>query len=197
MLNLQPRQEKSWDKERAETPPINPNLERGKKKGSKMNRNQKKDWISLLAANVTKAESVTIASFKALKVTELESLRKSAREAGASIKVTQNRLTKIALAGTALEPLAPLMKGPTLVAYAPDAVSAAKVTHAFAKTNDKLVILGGFSDGVVLDAAGVADVAMLPTLDEARARLLALLKTPVGNFVRAVNARGEKLAQAA
>jgi large subunit ribosomal protein L10 len=162
-----------------------------------MNRNQKKDWIQDLNAKIAKVESIAVANFKALTVAELESLRKSAREAGATIKVTQNRLTKIALAGTAFEPLAPLMKGPTLVAYAPDPTSAARVVHKFAKTNEKLVIIGGYSDGAILDAQGVAEVAILPTLDEARAKLLTLLKTPIGNLVRAINARGEKLAEAA
>jgi large subunit ribosomal protein L10 len=108
-----------------------------------------------------------------------------------SVKVTQNRLAKIALAGTKFEGLAPLFKGATLVAYADDPIASAKLVHAYAKSNDKIAVLGGATGDGLLDAAGVARMALLPTLDEARAKLAALLKAAAGNVARALKAYSE------
>ena len=96
-----------------------------------MNRNDKKDWISSLNSSFSESESVVVASFKGLTVAEISALRKKALEQDATIKVTQNRLTKLALNGTNFEELAPLFKGSTLVAYSKDPVSFAEETGSF------------------------------------------------------------------
>lgn len=157
-----------------------------------MNRNDKKDWISSLNSSLTSSESVVVASFKGLTVTEISDLRKRARDLDTSIKVTQNRLTKLALNGTNFEELAPLFKGSTLVAYSKDPISSAKVIFNFAKENDKVEILGGAMGKEILDVNGVKSVAMLPSLDEARAKICAVLTTPAGNLARVFKAYSEK-----
>ena len=159
-----------------------------------MNRNDKKDWISSLNSALSSSESVVVAKFNALTVAEMTALRNEARKLGTSIKVTQNRLTKLALEGTNYKELAPLFKGVTLVAWANDPVSAAKVVYNYAKTNDKVQILGGAMGKEILDVAGVNAVAMLPSLDEARAKICAVLTTPAGNLARVFKAYSEKQA---
>lgn len=159
-----------------------------------MNRNDKQDWISSLNSALSSSESAVVAKFKALTVAELSELRAKARELGASIKVTQNRLTKLALKGTNYEELAPLFKGVTLVAWANDPVSAAKAVFNFAKTNDKVEILGGAMGKEILDVDGVKSVALLPSLDEARAKICGVLTTPAGNLARVFKAYSEKQA---
>ena len=159
-----------------------------------MNRNDKQDWISSLNTALSSSESAVVAKFKALTVAELSELRNKARELGASIKVTQNRLTKLALKGTNYEELAPLFKGVTLVAWSADPVSAAKAVYNFAKTNDKVEILGGAMGKEILDVNGVKAVALLPSLDEARAKICAVLTTPAGNLARVFKAYSEKQA---
>ena len=159
-----------------------------------MNRNDKKDWISSLNSALSSSESVVVAKFNALTVAEMTALRNEARKAGTSIKVTQNRLTKLALEGTNYKELAPLFKGVTLVAWSDDPVSAAKVVYNYAKTNDKVQILGGAMGKEILDVAGVNAVAMLPSLDEARAKICAVLTTPAGNLARVFKAYSEKQA---
>ena len=159
-----------------------------------MNRNDKKDWISSLNSALSSSESVVVAKFNALTVAEMTALRNEARKAGASIKVTQNRLTKLALEGTNYKELAPLFKGVTLVAWSDDPVSAAKVVYNYAKANDKVQILGGAMGKEILDVAGVNAVAMLPSLDEARAKICAVLTTPAGNLARVFKAYSEKQA---
>ncbi|MCL2439881.1 MAG: 50S ribosomal protein L10 [Alphaproteobacteria bacterium] len=162
-----------------------------------MERSLKKSWVEGLNGEMLKSESVVVARFDALTVAEFEDLRKKAREKNTLVKVTQNRLTKLALRGTKFEGLAPLFTGSTLIAYSEDPIMSHKIVFAFASGNQKLVVLGGASEDKIVDAAGVKDFALLPTLDEARARLLALLKTPIGNMVRALNAKAEKMPEAA
>ncbi len=157
-----------------------------------MNRNDKKDWISSLNSSFSESESVVVASFKGLTVAEISALRKKALEQDATIKVTQNRLTKLALNGTNFEELAPLFKGSTLVAYSKDPVSSAKVIFNFAKENDKVEILGGAMGKEILDVAGVKSIAMLPSLDESRAKICAVINTPAGNLARVFKAYSEK-----
>ncbi len=159
-----------------------------------MNRSDKKDWIASLNSALSSSESAVVAKFNALTVSEMSDLRSEARKLGVSIKVTQNRLTKLALKGTNYEELAPLFKGVTLVAWAEDPISAAKVVYNFAKTNDKVEILGGAMGKEILDVNGVNSVALLPSLDEARAKICAVLTTPAGNLARVFKAYSEKQA---
>lgn len=159
-----------------------------------MNRNEKKDWISSLNSSLSSSESVVVASFKGLTVAEISELRRKARELDTSIKITQNRLTKLALNGTNFEGLAPLFKGSTLVAFSSDPISSAKVIHNFAKENDKVEILGGAMGTDILDVAGVKSIAMLPSLDESRAKICAVINTPAGNIARVLKAYSEKAA---
>ena len=143
---------------------------------------------------LSSSESAVVAKFNALTVSEMSDLRNEARKLGVSIKVTQNRLTKLALKGTNYEELAPLFKGVTLVAWSEDPISAAKVVYNFAKTNDKVEILGGAMGKEILDVNGVNSVALLPSLDEARAKICAVLTTPAGNLARVFKAYSEKQA---
>src|SRR3546814_18088340 len=75
-------------------------------------------------------------------VAEVSDRRKKMRDAGASYKVTKNRLTRLALEGTKYEALKELFTGPTAVAVSVDPVAAAKVCVTFAKANEKLIIVG-------------------------------------------------------
>jgi large subunit ribosomal protein L10 len=159
-----------------------------------MDRNQKKSWIDALKSAFKASESLVVAKFKGLTVAEITELRNKAREKGASVKVTQNRLTKLALQGTNFEGLAPLFKDSTIVAYSSDPIIPHKVVFEFAKKNDKVAILGGAMGAEILDAARVKELAMLPTLDEARAKICAILQTPGGNIARALKAYSEKTA---
>jgi large subunit ribosomal protein L10 len=159
-----------------------------------MDRNRKKSWIESLKSALKTSESLVVARFKGLSVAEMTELRNKAREKGVSVKVTQNRLTKLALEGTNFAGVSPLFKEPTLVAYSADPIVSHKVVFEFAKKNDKLEILGGVMGAELLDAGRVKELAQLPTLDEARAKIIAILQTPAGNVARALRAYSEKTA---
>jgi large subunit ribosomal protein L10 len=125
------------------------------------------------------------------------------RDAGASYKVAKNRLAKIALDGTDYSVLSDLLTGPTALATSIDPVAAAKVAIEFAKTNDKLEIVGGAMGAQLLNAEGVKALASLPSLDELRGKLVGLLQAPAsklaaitaapaGQLARVFNAYAEK-----
>jgi large subunit ribosomal protein L10 len=121
--------------------------------------------------------------------------RKKIKEAGGKVRVVKNNLAKIAIKDTPYAGLTDLFKGPTLLAYSKDPVAAAKAANAYAKTNDKLVIIGGGMGNTVLDAKGVKALADLPSLDELRAKLIGLLNAPATKIARTVKEPGAKLAR--
>jgi len=125
----------------------------------------------------------------------MQTLRKQMKQAGATVKVAKNRLAKIALDGTDVASIAPLLKGPTLIAYSTDPVAAPKVAVDFAKANDKFVILGGAMGKTSLNTDGVKALATLPSLDELRAKLIGLIQAPATKIAQVVNAPAAKLAR--
>lgn len=160
-----------------------------------MNRAQKKQWIEDTNADVKQAQILLIAHYKGLTVAEITELRKNVRAAGAGFKVTKNLLAKRALAGTNYEKIADLFKGPTAIAYANEPVSAAKALAEFAKKNEKLVLVGGAFGDTVLDKAGIKQLASLPSLDELRAKILAMLNTPATRIAGVLQAPAGQLAR--
>jgi len=105
---------------------------------------------------VFKATGVAIvAHYSGLTVSQMQTLRKQMKQAGAAVKVSKNRLAKIALEGTDVAAIGPLLKGPTVIATSNDPVAAPKVAIEFAKTNERFVILGGSMGKTVLNVDGV------------------------------------------
>lgn len=141
------------------------------------------------------AGCVVVAHYKGLTVAEINDLRRQMREAGASFRVTKNRLAKIALADTPFEALGSLFEGPTGIAVSADPVAAPKAVAGFAKKNDKLKVIGGGLGAQLLTAQQVKALADLPPLDDLRAELLSLLNTPASRLVGLLQAPGGQLAR--
>ena len=139
--------------------------------------------------------SIVVAHYSGLTVAQMQKLRKEMKKSGATVKVAKNTLVKIALAGTEITSISSLMKGPTILAYANDPVAAPKVAVAFAKDNEKLVILGGAMGTTALDANGVKALATMPSLDELRAKLVGLLNAPATKIAQLATAPAAKLAR--
>jgi len=146
---------------------------------------------------------VVVTRYSGLTVAQMGDLRGRMREAGASFKVTKNRLTRLALDGTQFTGLSDLFTGPTAIAYSDDPVAAAKVAVGYAKDNDKLVILGGGLAEDVLDVDSVKALATLPSLDELRAKIVGMISTPAtriagvlqapaGHVARVISAHSEQ-----
>lgn len=172
-----------------------------------MNRAQKEELVTSLHKTFEDATLVVVAHYTGLTVAEMGELRGRMREVGASFKVTKNRLTRRALDGTKYKSLEGLFTGPTAIAYSADPVAAAKATIDFAKTNEKLVVVGGALGDKQLDLAGVTALASLPSLDELRAKIVGILnapatriavvlQAPAGQIARVLGARAESEAAA-
>ncbi|AEA81708.1 LSU ribosomal protein L10P [Candidatus Pelagibacter sp. IMCC9063] len=162
-----------------------------------MNREQKSSYVSSLKESLNNNEAMMIYHYHGLNVNQLDDLRNQMREAGALLKVTKNRITKIALKDTQHEEAISLFSGQTGVALSKDPITLAKTLVNFQKKNDMLKIVGGVMDSKVLAPEDVAKIATLPTLDEARAKIAAILQTPAQQLISILLAPGAKIANLA
>jgi large subunit ribosomal protein L10 len=160
-----------------------------------VDRAEKKELVDTLNALFKAANVVVVAHYSGITVAQMQILRRQMKQAGAAVKVAKNRLAKIALDGTDAATIAPLLKGPTLIAYSGDPVAAPKVAVDFAKTNDRFVILGGAMGKTSLDPDGVKALAALPSLDELRAKIVGLIQAPATKVAQLLNAPASKLAR--
>ena len=159
-----------------------------------MNKEQKKEYINEMTNSFEKSESVLVAHYQGLTVKQLDDLRAQMREHGIIFKVTKNRITKLALEKTKCKDLTNLFTGPTAVALSNDAIISAKILTKFSKDNKNLKILGGIMGKDILDVVGVANVASLPTLDEARAKIVGILSSPAQKIASILLAPASKIA---
>ena len=160
-----------------------------------MNRAQKEEQVAMLNALFGAATLVVVTRPVGLTVAQATDLRRQMRDAGALFKVTKNRLTRLALQGTAFEGLDGLFVGPTAIAYSDDPVAAARVAVDFAEKNDTLGIMGGGLGEQVLDAAQVTALAKLPSLDELRGRLVGIVQTPATRLAGVLQAPAGQVAR--
>jgi large subunit ribosomal protein L10 len=162
-----------------------------------MNKESKKNYIEEMKKNFSSNEAIMIAQYQGLNVTELDDLRKQLREKGIIFKVTKNRITKLAIKDSPVKDLEKYFTGPTATAMSSDAITSAKILTKFAKSHNKLKIVAGFMDGKVLDQKEVAIIATLPSLEEARAKIVGILATPAQKLVSILLAPGSKIANLA
>ena len=160
-----------------------------------MDRAQKQRTVESLRQALAQTVCVVVTHQTGLSVAEATQLRQQVRNAGASFKVTKNRLAKRALEGTDFAGLSTLFTGPTAIAYSADPVAAAKVIVEFANRNQKLSVIGGGLAGRELDAAAVKDLAALPSLDELRGRLVGLLQAPAQRIASVLQAPAGQIAR--
>ena len=160
-----------------------------------MDRTEKREFVASLAAVFAKTSMVIVTRNDGLSVADVTDLRRRVRAAGATHKVAKNRLASLALAGTQFEGIKPLLKGPTALSWADEPVAVAKVLVEFAKTNDKLVLLGGSLGAQTLNVESIKALAELPSLDVLRAQLVGLISTPATRIAGVLQAPAGQLAR--
>ena len=160
-----------------------------------MDRSQKAESVAQLNAVFAEAGAVVITRNLGMTVAQSSALRAKIREAGASYKVAKNRLAKLAIEGTDYAGLGDFLTGPTAIAASADPVAAAKAVVEFAKTTDKIEIVGGSMGANVLNAEGVKALASMPSLDELRAKLIGLVQAPATKIAQLQTAPAAKLAR--
>jgi len=137
---------------------------------------------------------VVVARYEGMTVAEMQALRAQMRDAGGAVRVAKNRLAKIALEGKPAASIADYLTGMTVLAFSDDPVAAAKVADAYAKTNDKFVILGGAMGDTALDPAGVKTVAQMPSREELIASIVACIGAPASNIAGVIGAPASNIA---
>jgi len=160
-----------------------------------VDRAEKQEQVTDLHGVFKNAQAVVVAHYSGLTVAQMSALRRQMKQKGAGVKVAKNRLAQRALEGTEVAHIAPLFKGPTVIAYSGDPVTAPKIAVDFAKANEKFVILGGAMGATNLNLEGVKALASLPSLDELRAKLIGLIQAPATKIAQVVNAPAAKLAR--
>ncbi len=160
-----------------------------------MDRAAKSELVASLGQVFKATQVVVVAHYSGLTVSQMQNLRRQMKQAGASVKVAKNRLAKIALEGSDVASIAPLLNGPTLIAFSVDPVAAPKVAVDFAKAHERFVILGGAMGKTALDTNGVRALAALPSLDELRAKLVGLIQAPATKIAQVVTAPAAKVAR--
>ena len=159
-----------------------------------MSKEKKQSYIKDMTTQFDSSEAVIVAHYQGLTVKQLDELRSKMREHGIIFKITKNRITKLALEKTRCKDLSNLFSGPTAVALSKDAITSAKILTNFSKENKNLKILGGIMGNDILDVAGVQNVATLPTLDEARPKIVGILRSPAQKIATILLAPATKIA---
>lgn len=153
----------------------------------------KQPVVEEISASIKDAQSVVLVDYRGLTVEQDTNLRKQLREAGITYKVYKNTMMNFAFKGTDCESLAPYLEGPSAMAVSTtDATAPARVLCKFAKDAPKLEVKGGVVEGIAYDAAGIENIAKIPSREELLSRLLGSMQSPVANFARIINQIAEK-----
>ena len=161
-----------------------------------LNLQEKQAVVAEVSAQVAQAQTMVLAEYRGIEVSDITRLRSNARKSGVYFHVLKNTLARRAVQGTPFEGLAEKMVGPLVYSISADAVAAAKVVYDFAKTNDKLVVKAGAYNGKVLDVTGVNALATVPSKEVLLAQLCGLLQSPVSGLARVLSAVAEQKAAA-
>ena len=159
-----------------------------------MNKSKKRNYIEEMKGFFNKTSSVFVTHYQGLTVKQIDQLRSEMRKHGILFKITKNRITKLALEGSKFKKLGNLFSGPTAVAFSDDAITSAKILTRFAKSNSNLKIIGGIMEEEPLSLEDVEKIATLPTLNEARAKIVGILTAPTQKIMSILLAPGLKIA---
>ncbi len=148
-----------------------------------MDRARKQELVTSLNGVFADAGVIVVSHYKGLTVSEMTDLRRQMAEAGATLK------------GTPANGISDLFVGPTVIAYSEDPVAAPRIAAKFAKSNEKLVLLGGVMGETMLDVDGVKALAALPSLDELRGKIVGLVNAPATKVAGVLQAPAGQLAR--
>ena len=152
-----------------------------------LNLEGKKEVVAELSERLKKAQTVVLAEYRGISVEDITVLRSRARASGVYLRVLKNTLARRAVQGTPFEKLSDQMVGPLAYGISDDPVAAAKVLHAYAKGNEKLVIKGGMMPNYLMTAKEVENLATMPSREELLAKLLGTMQAPIAKFVQTLN----------
>jgi len=168
---------------------------------------EKEKVVAELTERLRATDTMIVAGYRGLTMSEIDELRTKLLETGARFSVVKNTLTRLAAEAAGTKELLDFVDGPTAIAFLNpegDPVAAAKVLNDTARRHDVLVIKGGILDGAVVSDAEVKSLATLPPTDVLQTQLVSavsgplmmivgLFTAPVRDLVNIVDARIKQL----
>ena len=145
-----------------------------------MNVDEKRKVVEKLAERIRDADSMIVADYRGLTVTQIADVRGALRETGASFAVAKNTLARRAAEEAGKPLLVDLLQGPTAIAFVgDDAAAAAKKLSEFARTTRILAVRGAVLEGRALSAEEVRQLGELPSKDVLRAQVVGAVASPI------------------
>jgi large subunit ribosomal protein L10 len=151
-----------------------------------MLRSEKERVVAELAERLRDAQTLMVADYRGLTMTEIDELRTRLLEAGARFTVVKNTLTRRAAEEAGTKDVLELIEGPTAIAFLEadgDPVAVAKVLNETARARDVLVIRGGILDGALVADEDIKRLATLPPAEVLRAQLAGAVAGPLMTVV--------------
>jgi large subunit ribosomal protein L10 len=174
-----------------------------------MLKSEKERVVAELTDRLRDTDSLLVADYRGLTMTQIDELRTELLQHGARFRVVKNTLTRRAAEAAGADALLALLDGPTAIAFLEadgDAVAVAKALSDVARTGRVLVIRGGILDGAAISGDEVEELAKLPPADVLRAQLVGVLAgplqvvgvfaAPMRDFVGVLDARIRQLEEA-
>ncbi len=160
-----------------------------------LTKEQKREQSDELRGALSDISTLFLLENTGLNVNDVNVLRSEIRKTEGTYKVVKNSVVKLAVEGTDLEVITPLMTGPKTLAFTDgDAVALAKALKTFIKNHPELTIQQAYLEGQLLDAKAAEKIADLPSREELIAKLLYVLQSPIRRLAVALNSPIQQLA---
>lgn len=161
-----------------------------------MEKNKKSGLVAKIKQRFQESEAVFVVNQNRLTVAETESLRKQLRAVQSVYLVAKNTLTRLAVKDTDFECVSEKLGGQTALVFSKDITGSAKVVSEYAsKSDEKLSVVCGGYQGKMLSVAEVKTLASLPSMDELRAKIIAVIQTPAQRMATLSQAPASQLAR--
>ncbi len=157
---------------------------------------KKQEKVSSVKEKIAASQSVVVTDYRGLTVEELTELRNKLRVEGIEYKVLKNNIVKRACDDNGIQGLEEVLKGPTAVAFGPDAVAPSKIIFEYLKKHKKLKVKGGIVEGEVVDAGKLEVLGNLPSREGLLSMVVGVFAAPMQQFIGAVDALREKMEEA-
>ncbi len=147
-----------------------------------MKKEDKERVVAELTERLQSSDTLIVADYRGLTMTQIDDLRGKLLEHGARFAVVKNTLTRRAAEAAGADALLALLEGPTAIAFLEsdgDPVAVAKALSDAARETRVLAVRGGLLEGRQMEPAEVESLAKVPPLDILRGQVLGAVTAPL------------------
>jgi large subunit ribosomal protein L10 len=159
-------------------------------------KSKKPEVIERIRRSFEESEAVFVINQNKMTVEKTEDLRRQLKSAAATYFVCKNTLARLAVKNTTFECILPHLCGQTALVFSKNLTGSSKVIQEYAaKSEDKIVIVCGGYNGRLLSVAEVKILSQLPSMDELRAKIIAIIQTPAQRTAAVLQAPAGQIAR--